>query len=354
MTTIIGIDPHKRTHTAVVLDDREEIAAQVQVPADRRQVQRLLRWADGWPERVWAVENAHGLGHRLCQQLVARGEVVVDVPATLSARARKLSGHSQRKTDPFDARSVAIAARYNRELRRVVPETDAQVIGLLLERRWHLVSHRQKTMVRLHALLTDLVSGGLQGRITHANAAAMLRSVRPSNAVDVARKDAAREMLTDWRWLDRRVAEATRSVHEAMALYDTGLTAIPGVGVIIAANIIAITGDVHRFRSAAHFAAYAATAPIDASSGDVIHRRLDHLGNRRLNSQLHQIATVQIRRGAAGRTYYDRKRAQGKSHRDAIRSLKRQLATVVYRQLIDDARRREAVRGGQHADDTTT
>lgn len=97
-TTIIGVDPHKRSHTAVVLDEGENVAAEIRVTADRRQVDRLLAWADEWPQRQWAVENANGLGRLLCQQLVGRGESVLDVPATLSSRARKLSGLSARNT----------------------------------------------------------------------------------------------------------------------------------------------------------------------------------------------------------------------------------------------------------------
>ncbi|MDQ3708516.1 MAG: IS110 family transposase [Actinomycetota bacterium] len=130
--TIIGVDPHKRSHTAVVLDEGERIVSQLRVDAGPGQVDKLLGWAPGG-ERVWAVENANGLGRLLAQQLVARGEIVVDVPATLSCRARKLSGHSGRKTDEFDARSVVIAAAHNNRLRHVTRgqqhRRDRSVVG---------------------------------------------------------------------------------------------------------------------------------------------------------------------------------------------------------------------------------
>jgi hypothetical protein len=115
--TIIGVDPHKRSHTAVVLDEAEQIAAKLRVDAGPGQVDALLGWAPGG-ERVWAIENVNGLGHLLAQQLIGRGEVVIDVTATLSSRARKLLGHSARKTDEHDARSVVIAAAHNNRLRR--------------------------------------------------------------------------------------------------------------------------------------------------------------------------------------------------------------------------------------------
>ena len=126
---IIGIDPHKRSHTAVVLDDCEEVIAELRIDASHGQVDQLLAWAPPDPRRVWAVENANGLGYLLARQLTGRGEAVVDVPATLAARARKLSGKSGTKSDAHDARSVAIAAAHHRSLRQVAPEDLTTVIG---------------------------------------------------------------------------------------------------------------------------------------------------------------------------------------------------------------------------------
>ncbi|MDP8928005.1 MAG: IS110 family transposase [Actinomycetota bacterium] len=178
MTTIIGIDPHKRSHTAVVLNECEQIAAQLRVEASPRQVDQLLAWAPVGV-RLWAIENANGLGRLLAQQLVARGEAVVDVPATLSARARKLSGHSGRKTDEHDARSVAIAAAHNRGLRQVVAEDGTVVLRLLLDRRWQLVSQRQRTVCQLHALLTEMVPAGAATHLSCKRAARLRRRSGP-------------------------------------------------------------------------------------------------------------------------------------------------------------------------------
>jgi len=98
MAVMIGIDPHKRSHTAVALNGTEEVLGQLRLTADRRQLDRLLRFAAPWPERVWAVENANGLGRLLARQLLAAGETVVDVPAKLSARVRALSVPGTRPT----------------------------------------------------------------------------------------------------------------------------------------------------------------------------------------------------------------------------------------------------------------
>ena len=92
---VIGVDPHKRRHTAAVLDG-QQVVDQVRVPSTRAGIQQLQRWADRWPERQWAVENACGLGRSLSQALLKAGETVLDVPPGLSRRVRLLSGRSGR------------------------------------------------------------------------------------------------------------------------------------------------------------------------------------------------------------------------------------------------------------------
>ena len=107
---MIGIDPHKGSHTAVAIGAGEEQLGELQVQACPSQAEQLLAWAAAWPERTWAVEGAAGLGHLLAQQLVAAGEQVVDVPPKLAARVRLLQAGNTNKNDPNDAFSVAVAA----------------------------------------------------------------------------------------------------------------------------------------------------------------------------------------------------------------------------------------------------
>ena len=113
---MIGIDPHKGSHTAVALDAREKRLGQLRVRASRRQVEGLLEWAGHWPRRTWAIEGARGLGQLLSQQLIAAGERVVDVPPKLAARVRLLNTGQINKNDDNDARSVAVAALRAHEL----------------------------------------------------------------------------------------------------------------------------------------------------------------------------------------------------------------------------------------------
>ena len=119
---MIGVDPHKASHTAVVISAAEEPLGGLRVRACGAQAERLLAWAVAWPERTWAIEGADGTGHLLAQQLLAAGERVLDVQPKLSARVRLLAAGATGKNDPNDARSVAVAADDHAAVLRVWPQ----------------------------------------------------------------------------------------------------------------------------------------------------------------------------------------------------------------------------------------
>src|SRR5438105_12521772 len=131
---LIGVDPHKGSHTAVAIDRKEMQLAQVQVRAAKGQCERLLAWAEPFGERRWAIESASGLGYLLAQQLVAAGEDVVDVPPALSARVRVLGSGKSSKNDPNDALSTAIAALRGPSLRAVVLDDHRAILRMLANR----------------------------------------------------------------------------------------------------------------------------------------------------------------------------------------------------------------------------
>jgi transposase len=158
---IIGIDPHKGSHTAAVIDSDEQVVGELSVCADRRQRERLLRWASPFEPRMWAIEGATGHGALLAQQLVASGEAVVDVPAALSARARLLDAGRKDKTDAHDARSAAIVALRHRNLREIALDDHRQILRLLARRHHQLTAARTRAICRLHAVLAEMVEGGL-------------------------------------------------------------------------------------------------------------------------------------------------------------------------------------------------
>jgi hypothetical protein len=181
----IGIDPHKSSHTAVALDEAGRVLGELRVVATMAMLARLLHWAERWPERVWAVEGAAGLGHLLAQRLVAREETVLDVPATLAARARLLARGHGRKTDGIDAASVARVAQSQPGLRRVSPEDHSAVLRLLSDRRDELTGERSRAVNRLHRLLRDLRPGGAPTELSTEAAARLLNRIRPKTAVDL-------------------------------------------------------------------------------------------------------------------------------------------------------------------------
>jgi hypothetical protein len=164
MTVMIGVDPHKRSHTAVAIDGDDVELAAIEVRASVRQVDELLGWAERFDARIWAVEGAGGVGYLLAQQLVAAGERVLDVPATLAARVRVLGSGRSNKTDANDGYSIAVAARHAPKLQGVARADHASVLRLLAKRNKELGSARTRTACRLHALLVELVPGGIPSK----------------------------------------------------------------------------------------------------------------------------------------------------------------------------------------------
>jgi transposase len=332
----IGIDPHKASHSAAVLDAHEQLVSEVRVRADRSQRDRLLDFAAGFEPRCWAIEGATGTGALLAQQLVAAGETVLDVPPALSARVRLLDNARSDKTDAHDARSAAVVALRHARLRVVGLEDHSVVLRLLAKRHHDLVAHRTRVICRLHTLLCQLVAGGLPRSLSATRAAAELRRLRPDDAVGVERRRLAVELLGEVRRTDRDLVELKARITTSINQTTTTVTDVVGVGPIMAAYLIGYTGDVRRFPSAGHYARYNGTAPIEASSGPNQRHRLNPRGNRQLNHALHIAAVTQIRNNTPGRAYYLRKQAEGKTKKEAIRALKRRISDAVYHQLLAD------------------
>jgi transposase len=336
---MIGIDPHKASHTAAAIDGAEKMLGKVRVKANRDQLERLLEWAQEWPERTWAVENATGLGHLLAQQLLGVGEAVLDVPPKLAAKARLLSDGNTNKNDPNDARSVAVAGLRSTKVRSARQEDYSAVMGMWSDRYLELAAARTQVVCRLHALLCELLAGGYPG-VLRANAAQqVLEGIDPAGPADHARLALAWQLLGDLKRIDEQRRETKRHMSLAVAASGTTVTDVYGVGPFVACAVKGHVGDISRFASRAAFAAYNGTAPVEVSSGEKKIYRLSRRGNRRLNHAIHMAAITQIRfPGTPGRAYYERKRAEGKTGKEAIRALKRRISDVIYASLVADAK----------------
>jgi transposase len=357
MAVMIGVDPHKGSHTAVVIGVAEEPLGRLRVRACAGQADKLVAWAQAWPERTWAVEGAGGLGHLLAQQLVAAGERVLDVPPKLAARVRLLQAGDTNKNDPNDALPVAIAALRSRAQRPVLAEDYGAVLKVWAKRHRDLARARNQVACRLHAVLCELVPGGFGKEISAPQAARVLESVRPCGVIAQARHELASQFLHDLRNLDAQLRDTKKKLAAAVRASRTTLTEIFGVGPVIAGTIIGDTGDASRFASRDRFAAYNGTAPVEVSSGNRKIYRLSLRGNRRVNHAIHMAAITQIRnRHSDGRAYYDRKVAEGKTHKEALRCLKRRISDAVYARLQADARQAAPAQaegpGGQPGNDS--
>ena len=227
-------------------------------------------------------------------------------------------------------------------------EDHAAVLKLWAKRRRDLGSLRTQVACRLHAVLCDLVPGGHPKKeITAAQAAHALAHMEPAGAVETARHELALEFLEDLRRIDGQMRETKKRLEVAVKASGTTVTEVFGVGPYVAGTVIGYVCDVSRFLNRDHFAAYNGTAPIEVSSGNHKIFRLSRRGNRRLNHAVHMAAVTQVRfRHSEGRAYYDRKVKEGKTHKEALRCLKRRISDAIFAHLVADAKRKaQAVKG---------
>jgi transposase len=217
------------------------------------------------------------------------------------------------------------------------------VLKIWAKRHRDLSRARTQVACRLHAALCELVPGGVSTEIYAAQAAAILEQAEPGGAVQQARLELAAEFTADLRRLDAQLRETKKKLAVAVRASGSTVTEVFGVGPVIAATVIGDVRDVSRFASRDRFAAYNGTAPIEVSSGNRKVYRLSLRGNRRLNHAIHMAAITQVRyMHSEGRAYYDKKLAEGKTPKEALRALKRQISDAIYKHLKADAARAAA------------
>jgi transposase len=283
---------------------------------------------------LWALEDCRQLTRWLERELLAAAEDLVRVPPKLMAPERR-AGRARGKSDPIDALAVARAALREPRLSRPRPdEQPFRELKLLVDHREDLVDERRRAQQRLRWHLHQLdpsfvVPARRLDRTTHLDRVSRWLARREQ---DIQARIAG-ELVTRCRSLTRSIVEldgelAQRTVELAPALLE-----LPGCGTLTAAKLLAEVGPIDRFDSDAQLARHSGVAPLEASSGRVQRHRLDRGGNRQLNAAFYRMAITQARYHPPARTYLERKQAEGKSRREAIRCLKRQLARVVYNTL---------------------
>jgi len=328
---VAGIDSHKATLAACAVDEIGQPIAERTFPNDLAGFGALQAWLEavGDVGRI-GLEGSAGYGAAAARVLLDRGWCAVEVPPQLSHRER-IRTRRAGKSDPGDALAIARVTLREADLPPVRLPDATRELHLLVEARDDLVAEATRTRNRLHADLVVLVPGygataaNLVAAVHRRTAARLLRRLKGVQA------ELARDRLARLETVVRESDAYERRIDGLVA--DHPLRSLPGAGALVTAKIIGQVGDVRRFRSADAFAMLAGVAPIPASSGQVQRMRLNRGGNRQLNRALYSIAFAQMKNHPPARAFMDRKRAEGKSWREALRSLKRHLARIVYRLL---------------------
>jgi transposase len=336
---VIGIDPHKSSHTAVAVDQTGRRLAQQTVPATPDGLLRLRTWASGLHSQPrWAVEDGRGIAGRLVRTLIGHGATVVWVPPKLMAKTRA-SARTRGKSDPIDALAIARAALREPDLPSAHLDQSALELRLLSDRREYLVTRRTAAINQLRWHLHDLDPALDPGK-------ASLSGPRRLGALTAAlaalpagvRRDLALDLIAEITAFGSQIARLEHQLSRQVTAVAPSLLAIVGISVVTAAKIVGETAGIARFRSPAAFAMHAGTAPIPVWSSNRAQYRLNRGGNRQLNTCVHRVAISQLAHHQPARDYRARwmEKRPHTSAKASLRALKRHLTNAIYRALLTD------------------
>jgi transposase len=334
----IGIDSHKRSFSAVVVDDLGRVIGVRDLPNTPTGFAHFERWAaeHGDVRRI-GIEGTGSYGAGLARHLCAHGFQVVEVPAFLAHRERKRAP-AKGKSDAADAISIARVVARGEGLSPVRHDPVMSELRLLSDHRDQLVCARTQIANRIHKLLAAGYPG-YEARIPNltskAHVAAVGTLLRGDRSV---RAELVRDQVAELGRLDHRIATVTKQLSARVLATETSLLGLHGVGIVTAARILGEVGHRAGVGTRSSFAMFTGTAPLEASSGATRRHRLNRGGNRKLNCALHTIALTCARSDPETKAYLARQKGNGKTGREAMRSLKRHLSNVVHRTLVYDFR----------------
>ena len=337
MGVVAGVDSHKKSFAVAMVDEIGRDVGVRQFPNNPTGHTRILEWLSGHDVDLVGIEGSANFGAGLTRVLVAAGVTVKEVPAFLTARERKRAP-SQGKSDPADARAIARSTLRGQGLCEPLNDGPTADLKLLGDHRDQLNRARQRVANQTHALLVRTFPG-YDAKVKKLSTKKGIRAAREiASTSDSVAAELIADGLTELEAFDVRIAASEKRIKRAVATTETSLTAQRGIGAITASMFLGEVNDPRRLRSQAAFAMLNGSAPLRASSGDIVRHRLNRGGNRRLNRALHIMAITLMRTDEETKAYIRRRRAEGKSKREAIRALKRHLSNVVYRCLMDDCR----------------
>lgn len=333
---VIGIDSHKDTLAGCLIDEAGIPIEHRELPNTAAGHAELVAWANAAGAERVGVEGSGNFGRPAAEALIAAGIAVAEVPPQMTAAARR-GRRTGAKTDLVDALEIARITARDRDLPAPRFAGAPHELACLVGYRRELVKDRTAAINRLHADLEKIRcgyhtrTGAFTSRRGLDTAARLLRG-DPSAPAEVARS-----RITHIRRLNRQVDALSARIARAVTDCGTSLTGIYGIGALVTADILTEVGNPARFETKARFAMANGTAPIEASSGRTTRHRLNRGGNRQINRALHIAALAQITRPSTeGHTYYKRCLANGKTHREAMRALKRRISDRVWTHLQTD------------------
>lgn len=334
---VVGADVHKKTHTFVAIDERARKIGTKTVPATTTGHREALRWArrEFGEDLLWAIEDCRHLSARLEMDLLAAGQVVVRVPPKMMACTRA-SARTRGKSDPIDALAVARAALSEPGLPRAAHDEQSRELKLLVDRRDTLVKQRTAAINSLRWRVHELdpehdIPAAAMDRVKRQRALLVWLQAQPVGVV----VELALDELGDIVALTERVKALEKRIDALVSERAPGLVALPGCGSLTAAKLVGEIGGIARFAHEAQLARHSGIAPIPVWSGRTEGRvRMTRSGNRQINCAVHRIAVTQIRlKDSLGAKFYEKKKAEGMSNREALRCLKRHLIRTVFTTL---------------------
>ena len=347
MRIVAGVDCHKSSHTIAFIDENGSIHSSISIPTTIAGYQKALDIASSYGCKEWGIEGSGLYGYAFAMFVSSTGSIVYDIPGALT-KARRRKSTSRAKSDLIDARAIAqcvisehgriaqfFAARVQRALRMRYDQRDRYV--------------RERTVV-INRLRSAALLMGVASLPTNLTPMKVIRNLReqvasfrlglPTDAASEAILDDIEDSAQTVADLNERIKRSEKIIQSLLKENAKELLAVRGISHVAAAGIIGHAGDLRNIRNASAFAMKCGVAPVQCSSGKRESVRVNLGGNRQLNRILHTTAMSQVRcTGHPGRIYYDKKRAEGKTHLSAMRCLKRSLATVIFyrlQQINDD------------------
>ena len=328
----VGVDTHKHRHVAVALSQLGELLGEIAVAASAAGYRELVSWLAGLGGEVMVgIEGAGSYGAGLCRHLQAVGISVVEVE-----RPRRRD-RRQGKSDRVDALLAAKRVLAGDGVSTPRADGNRAALSVLLVAYRSCVEERTRLLNQLQGLHVTAPTP-LRERIGHGNGARLAdRLVRMRDRPDASPQQETmlivlRDLAKRARRLEEQAGRYRDDIARLVRELNPALLDEPGVGPISAAKLLVC--DPTRFKSEAAFARCNGTAPQPASSGQTIRHRLSRSGDRQANNAIHTIAMSRSINHAESRAYLERRISQGKTHREAMRSLKRHVSRRLYRQLI--------------------